>query len=122
MRINPTASEDGREYPMIERVWHGWTTPENADEYERLLTEEIVPEIDEKTSAGYEGIRVGRRPLESEVEFITIMRFESLADVEKFAGEDYEQAHVPQKAREVLKRWDEKAQHYELRDQHTPEE
>ena len=107
---------------MIERIWHGWTTPENADEYERLLREEIFPEIAEKTSEGYEGIRLGRRSLDGEVEFVTIMRFDSWDAVESFVGEDYEQAHVPQKAREVLERWDERANHYEIREHHRPGE
>ena len=27
---------------MISRIWHGWTTPENADAYEQLLRHEII--------------------------------------------------------------------------------
>jgi hypothetical protein len=30
---------------MIARLWHGWTTPENADVYENLLKTEIFPGI-----------------------------------------------------------------------------
>ena len=30
---------------MICRIWHGWTKPENADAYERLLREEIFAGI-----------------------------------------------------------------------------
>lgn len=26
---------------MIVRIWHGWTTPANADTYEAMLKEEI---------------------------------------------------------------------------------
>ncbi|MFC6785028.1 antibiotic biosynthesis monooxygenase [Halobaculum halobium] len=102
---------------MIERIWHGWTTPENADEYERLLREEIIPSFDDKEIDGYRGFRLLRRSRPEEVEFVTIMRFRSIESVKQFAGEDYETAHVPQEARDVLIRFDDHAQHYELREQ-----
>jgi hypothetical protein len=100
---------------MIGRIWHGWTTPENADRYERLLKEEIFPGIEAKRVAGYRGIRLLRRPVGDEVEFLTLMWFETWQAVRAFAGEDYERAYVPAKAREVLSRFDERSQHYELR-------
>jgi antibiotic biosynthesis monooxygenase (ABM) superfamily enzyme len=101
---------------MIGRIWHGWTKPENADKYERLFQEEIFPEIAAKKVAGYKAIQLFRRPLEKEIEFITIMWFDSWEAVKEFAGEDYEKAYVPKKAREVLKRFDERSQHYEIRE------
>lgn len=100
---------------MIERIWHGWTTPENADAYEQLLEEEIIPEFADSGIDGYHGMRVLRRAHQDEVEFITVMRFSSLEAVKHFAGEDYKQAHVPEAARAVLARFDEQASHYELR-------
>ena len=102
---------------MIGRIWHGWTTPENADIYENLLKTEIFPGIASKNVLGYRGIQLFRRPLNGEVEFITIMRFDSWETVKQFAGEDYETAYVPPKAREVLSRFDERSQHYEIREQ-----
>ncbi len=101
---------------MIARLWHGWTTPEHADTYERLLKVDIFPGIAAKHVAGYTGIQLFRRPLEQEVEFLTIMWFDSWAAVKQFAGEDYERAYVPQQARAVLARFDERSQHYELRE------
>lgn len=102
---------------MIGRIWHGWTEPENADRYERLLMEEIFPSIAEKNVTGYRGIQLFRRPIEGgEVEFVTIMRFDSLDAVKRFSGEDYEHSYVPQKAREVLKRFEESSQHYEIKE------
>lgn len=101
---------------MIERIWHGWTNPEDADEYERLLKEEIFPEIAAKDVEGYRSIRLLRRSLDDEVEFITIMRFDSVESVKQFAGDDYENAYVPPKAREVLTRFDDRARHYEVRE------
>lgn len=106
---------------MIVRIWHGWTTPEDADAYEELLRDEIVPSIAAKDIAGYAGIELLRRPLDEEVEFITIMRFDSWKAVKQFAGDDYEHAYVPEAARAVLKRFDARAQHYEVRAQETYE-
>jgi len=101
---------------MIVRVWHGWTTPENADAYERLLREEIFPGIAAKGVAGYRGIHLLRCEGDGEVEFQTVMWFDALADVVAFAGEDYERSYVPASARAVLARFDDRARHYELRE------
>ena len=62
---------------MIARLWHGWTTPEHADIYENLLKTEIFPGIAARGIAGYRGIRLLRRAHEGEVEFITMMAFDS---------------------------------------------
>ncbi|MEW6050385.1 MAG: antibiotic biosynthesis monooxygenase [Candidatus Zixiibacteriota bacterium] len=99
---------------MIARIWHGWTSKENADNYEKLLKTEVLPGIAAMNIPGYRNIQVLRRPLADEVEFITIMRFDSLESVKRFVGEDYERAHVPPKARAVLDRFDERSQHYEI--------
>jgi heme-degrading monooxygenase HmoA len=99
---------------MIARIWHGWTTPENAAAYEQLLKTEVFKEIEGKNVAGFKEIRLLKRLHETEVEFITIMQFETLADVKQFAGEDYQKAFVPPAARAVLKRFDATSQHYEV--------
>ena len=101
---------------MIARLWHGWTSPGNADAYERLLKTEIFPGIAAKGVEGYRGIKLLRRPIATEVEFVTIMWFDSWEAVKAFAGEDYETAYVPAKARQVLARFDARSQHYEIRD------
>jgi heme-degrading monooxygenase HmoA len=100
---------------MIIRVWHGWTAPENADVYENLLKTEIFPDIAAKNIPGYQAIELLRREVGDEVEFVTAMAFDSLQSVKDFQGEDYEAAYVPEKARAVLKRFDERSQHYEIR-------
>jgi heme-degrading monooxygenase HmoA len=102
---------------VIARIWHGWTRPENADKYEKLLKEEIFPGIADKKVAGYKGIQLFRRPIDDgEVEFITLMWFDSWDAVKRFAGEEYERAYVPPAAREVLERFDERSQHYEIKE------
>jgi heme-degrading monooxygenase HmoA len=102
---------------MISRIWHGYTTPPNADVYEALLKEEIFVGIKNRNIQGFREIQLFRRNLGDEVEFITVMWFDSLEAVRAFAGEDYEAAVVPPKARAVLKRFDERSQHYEVREQ-----
>ena len=100
---------------MIVRIWHGWTSPDNANTYEALLKEEIFVGIENRRIPGFNGIQLLRRDVGAEVEFVTIMRFDSLAAVREFAGEDYEVAVVPPKARAVLAHFDDRSQHYELR-------
>ena len=99
---------------MIVRVWHGWTSRANADAYEHLLREEIFAGIRGRQITGFRGIQLLRRALPDGVEFVTIMRFDSLDAVREFAGADYEQAVVPPKARALLSRFDERSAHYEL--------
>ena len=100
---------------MIVRIWHGWTTRSNADRYEALLKEEIFAGIQNRHIRGFKGIQLLRRQVGEEVEFVTIMSFDSLDAVREFAGEDYELAVVPEEARAVLARFDRRSQHYEIR-------
>lgn len=101
---------------MIVRMWHGWTTRADADRFEELLKAEIVPGILARRLDGFHGIELlRRRQPGDEVEFATLMRFSSYDAVMDFAGEDYERAYVPDKARALLKRFDERAGHYEVR-------
>lgn len=100
---------------MITRLWHGWTTQDNADRYERLIGTEIFPGILARKIGGLNKLELHRRSLDHEVEFITAMRFSSMAAVEEFAGPEWEVSVVPQKARALLSRFDAHAQHYEVR-------
>lgn len=102
---------------MIGRVWHGYTTPDNADRYEDLLRQEIFVGIRDRHIPGFREIQLLRRPLDTEVEFITVMWFDSMEAVADFAGPDYEVAVVPPAARAVLARFDDRSQHYEVREQ-----
>jgi heme-degrading monooxygenase HmoA len=99
---------------MISRIWHGYTTFENGDTYENLLKEEIFVGIKNRNIAGYRGIQLLRRQLETETEFITIMWFDTLDSIIKFAGRDYKKAVVPEKAQKILSRFDKESQHYEV--------
>ena len=101
----------------VKRLWHGWTTPEHADDYQKVLDEIVIPSIEAKQIPGFLSMEVLRLQHADEVEFITMMTFESLQNVIDFQGEDYARSYVPDAAQAVLKRWDERASHYELIDQ-----
>jgi hypothetical protein len=98
---------------MISRIWHGWTTDDNAAAYQSLLETEILPGIAGRRINGYKGAHLLRRDLENEVEFVTILWFESMEALRDFAGEDYAVAVVPPKARALLSRFDDVSAHYQ---------
>jgi heme-degrading monooxygenase HmoA len=101
---------------MIARVWHGYTMPEHADEYEARLKPEPLPGLGK--GKGYRGSYVLRRNAGAEVEFITILLWDSLDAIRAVAGEDYETAIVPEERRKHLARFDAKASHYEVASRH----
>jgi heme-degrading monooxygenase HmoA len=99
---------------MIARIWYGWTTRENAEAYEKLLRGEILLEIARRNMPGYKGAELFVREADDEVEFITLLRFETLDAVKIFAGEDYEMPVIPPDARKLLKRFSERSRHYKI--------
>jgi antibiotic biosynthesis monooxygenase (ABM) superfamily enzyme len=101
---------------VISRIWHGWTTLANADAYERLLRSEIFAGIFERKIPGFRGIDLLRRSVDANVEFVTLMWFDSLDAVRAFAGPDYEVAVVPPAARQLLERFDARPAHFEVRE------
>ncbi len=98
----------------IKRVWHGWTTKENADTYQSLLHNEVIPGIEAKKIPGFTKIEVLRFDRDQEVEFVTIMTFDSLDNVIAFQGENYTRCYVPDAAQKLLRNWDETSIHYQL--------
>ena len=103
----------------IKRIWHGWTTPQNADVYEKLLREEVSVGIEAMTIKGLRRFEMLRRAHADEVEFVTIMEFDDLDAVKTFVGEDYENCYVLAAARAVLKRFDEQSAHFDLLEART---
>ncbi len=97
---------------MIARIWHGYTTPENADGYEAMLKPELLPGISKVP--GYRGGYVLRRPLDGEVEFITIMIWESIEALKAVAGPNYTVSIIPADRLKYLARHDSHATHYEI--------
>ena len=99
---------------MMARLWHGYTKPEHAPVYEVMLKEEIFTGIRKKNIKGFIDIQLLKRNRDNEVEFVTLMRFESIEAVKLFAGNDFEKAVVYESAKPLLLRYDEYSQHYEI--------
>ncbi len=101
---------------MICRLWRGWTTQDNAEAYERIVRGQVIPGIEVRHIPGFRSIDLVRRERDHDVEFMTLMWFDSLDSVKAFMGEDYEVAHVPAEAQAVLSDFDKRAAHYEVLD------
>src|SRR5260221_7308259 len=100
---------------MIARIWRGSTSFENADAYEDFLKSEFLPAVEQKDIRGYRKFQLLRRKEDDHVSFTTIMWFETLEQIKAFAGNDYEKAVVHPKAQALLKNYDSRSQHFELR-------
>jgi heme-degrading monooxygenase HmoA len=98
---------------MIARHWRGWTRRSDADAYEQLLREKVLPEL--RKIAGYGGAYVLRNDDRDEVEFVVVNFFESLDAVRAFAGEDFAVAVFEPEARLLLSRFEPTATHYDVR-------
>lgn len=101
---------------MICRVWRGWAAKDQAADYERIVRREVIPGIEARRIAGFRSIDLVRREREHDVEFMTLMWFDTLDNVREFMGEDYEAAHVPAQAQAVLTDFDRRSAHYEVLD------
>ena len=98
---------------MIARIWHGWTKPEDAKAYEKLLRAEIFPSIAARKIEGYRGAELFVRDASDEVEFITLLRFDSMEAVTEFAGPDTTKPVIFPKAEALIARM-EHARHYHV--------
>src|SRR5260370_38861299 len=98
---------------MICRLWRGWTTKDNADTYERIVRDQVIPGIEARRIPGFRSIDLVRRERERDVEFMTLMWFDSLDAVKAFMGDDYEVAPVPAEAQAVLADFAQRSSHYE---------
>ena len=96
---------------MISRIWHGWTTHEDADKYESLLRADILPGI--RRISGYTGAYLLRRDAaDKEVEFVTMTQFTDIKAVIEFAGKDYERAVIAPGADKLLSHYDSRTANY----------
>jgi hypothetical protein len=86
-----------------------------------LLKNEIINGIQARHIHGFKGIQLLSRETGKEVEVVTVMRFKSLDAVREFAGEEYDLAVIPERARAILSHFDERAQHYEIRAERSGE-
>lgn len=98
---------------MIARHWRGWTKAHDAEAYEDLLKNKVLPEL--RSLEGYRGGYVLRNDGTAEVEFVVVNLFDSLEAVKQFAGPDYSVAVFEPEARRLLSRIEPFATHYEVR-------
>ena len=99
---------------MIARIWHGWTKPENATAYEDMLRDEIFPSIAARNIKGYRGAELFIYKNGAEVEFMTLLRFDSMEAVKEFAGADESKPVIYPKAESLFLRMDERSTHYRI--------
>ncbi|MEO6329192.1 MAG: antibiotic biosynthesis monooxygenase [Ginsengibacter sp.] len=99
---------------MIARIWHGFTSFENADAYEKFLKTEFMPAVEKKNIRGYRKFQLLRKEETNEVAFITIMWFDTMEQIKDFAGDDYEIAVIHPIALSLLKRYDSHSKHFDL--------
>jgi len=99
---------------MICRIWRGWTTRENADAYQGIVLGQVIPGIEAMRIPGFRKMDLLKMEHGDEIEFTTLMWFDSLDSVRAFMGEDYSVSHVPSEARAVLKHFDARAVHHSL--------
>src|SRR2546423_14070618 len=98
---------------MIARMWHGWSKRRDARAYEEMLRDEIFPGIAQRNIQGYHGAELFVREDGDEVEFVTLLRFDSMDAVREFAGADESKPVIFSKAERLIARM-ERARHYRI--------
>jgi antibiotic biosynthesis monooxygenase (ABM) superfamily enzyme len=98
---------------MIARIWHGWTKSADAKVYEAMLRTEIFPSIAARNISGYNGAELFIREDGNEVEFLTLLRFNSMEGVKEFAGADETRPVIYPGVEQLLTRM-ERARHYRV--------
>jgi antibiotic biosynthesis monooxygenase (ABM) superfamily enzyme len=98
---------------MIARIWHGWTKRSDAKTYENMLRDEIFPSIAARNIKGYHGARLFMREDADEMEFVTLLRFDSMDGVKEFAGSDESKPVIFPGVEKLITRM-EPAQHYRI--------
>lgn len=99
---------------MVARIWHGFTSLKDADQYESMLRQDVLPGIGRVE--GYKGAQLLRREHATETEFITITYFNDMESVIAFAGEDHTKAVIHKEAGKLLTHYDERSMHYQMVD------
>jgi len=98
---------------MIARHWRGWTKIQDANAYEILLKDKVLPSL--QKVEGYKGGYVCRKIGDDEAEFVVVNFFDSLEAVQRFAGPNYRVPVFEPEARRLLSRIESFATHYEVR-------
>jgi len=98
---------------MIARHWRGWTEVPDADAYEKLLKDKVLPGL--RGMEGYRGGYVLRNDGTQEVEFVVVNLFDSLEAVRCSPVRTTVLRFFEPEARRLLSRIEPVATHYEVR-------
>lgn len=101
---------------MIATIWHGWATHANADAFEALVKNEICPALLAKEVAGFRSSQLLRLARAGQTEFVCIGCFDDMDSVHAVLGDVDTKPMLPPKALALLRRFDQRAQHYEVRE------
>ena len=96
---------------MIARLWRGWSAPESADSYERMLREDVLPGI--QGIEGYHGAYILRSNEKNKTAFIIVTLFDSLDSERPFANDTTPM--IEPEARQLLSLFESTASHYDVR-------
>ena len=98
---------------MIARIWRGWTKRADAKTYEKMLRDEIFATIAARNIKGYHGAELLIREDENEIEFVALLRFDSMGAAKEFAGADETKPVIFPGVEKILTRM-ELARHYRI--------
>jgi hypothetical protein len=111
---------------MIARIWRGWTAHQNADALEAVLRTQTIPSMLSKNVPGLREAQVLRLERLGETEFVIMLWLDDMDAVRALAvargmpEADYEKSVMSLSARELLRRYDGKVEHYEVREMVRP--
>ena len=98
---------------MIERLWRGVTSTDNAGQYIAHLENDTFPKLQALT--GYINSKVLKRNLANgNIEYLIVTCWESIEDIAAFSGNDIEIAVVPEAVQSLLLSYDKSVVHYEI--------
>ena len=97
---------------MVSRHWTGVTKPGKAADYIAHLKKDTFPKL--SAIPGFVRASILKRDLPEGTEFLIITEWENIEAIQSFAGADPDIAVVPQVARDLMLRFDEKVRHYHV--------
>lgn len=98
--------------PKIARIWHGRTPLARAEEYREYLFEAGVRKI--AAIPGNRGVQMMMRETPQEGEFMVVSYWDTIADVEGFAGPAYERVRDLPRDDEFLIAKETRVRHFPL--------
>jgi hypothetical protein len=95
---------------QVVRTWMGVAAEVDAAAYLEHLQQDTIPHL--KTLSGFERIQVLQRPISGGIQFRVSTTWRSIEVIHDFSGPKIDVAVVPERAQELLIRFDEHVEHY----------